>query len=136
MKLNFDGSAIGNPGMAGVGSVIHNEDGIIILSYSSPAGVCSINKAELLALLFGLREASRLQPQQLPAERDSSCVIQWVSQSSSPPWYLADIIEEMLQWSGDLNVSFNHIMISTNAEADKLAKEGVLKPSLLISGPT
>ena len=30
LKLNFDGSATGNPGMEGVG-VIRNEDGIIIV---------------------------------------------------------------------------------------------------------
>eukprot|EP00268_Persea_americana_P009742 TRINITY_DN13898_c0_g1_i11.p1 TRINITY_DN13898_c0_g1~~TRINITY_DN13898_c0_g1_i11.p1 ORF type:complete len:105 (-),score=14.19 TRINITY_DN13898_c0_g1_i11:172-486(-) len=34
LKLNFDGSASGNPCMAGVGGVNRNEDGIIIMSYS------------------------------------------------------------------------------------------------------
>eukprot|EP00268_Persea_americana_P066521 TRINITY_DN906_c1_g1_i4.p1 TRINITY_DN906_c1_g1~~TRINITY_DN906_c1_g1_i4.p1 ORF type:complete len:123 (-),score=20.73 TRINITY_DN906_c1_g1_i4:193-561(-) len=121
--------------MAGVGGVICNEDGNIILFYSSPTGVCSINKAELLALNIGLREASCLLPQRLLVEGDSSCVIQWATQSSPPPWYLAEIIEEVLQLSGDLNVSFHHIMRSANAEADKLVKEGVLKPSLIISSP-
>ena len=54
LKLNFDGSTIGNLGMVGVGGVIRNEDGITILSYSGPVGVCLINKVELLALLIGL----------------------------------------------------------------------------------
>ena len=57
LKLNFDGSALGNPGLAGVGGVIRNEEGNTILSYSGPARICSINKAELLALKTGLREA-------------------------------------------------------------------------------
>ena len=79
---------------------------------------------------------SCLLPQCLLVEGDSSCVIQWVTlSSSSPPWYLADIIEEVLQLSGDLNVSFDHIMRSTTEEANLLAKEGVIKPSLIIYVP-
>lgn len=62
VKLNFDGSAFGNPGRAVVGGVIRNEEGTILLSYSGPAGFCSINKAELLALSIGLNEAFRLIP--------------------------------------------------------------------------
>eukprot|EP00268_Persea_americana_P009744 TRINITY_DN13898_c0_g1_i2.p1 TRINITY_DN13898_c0_g1~~TRINITY_DN13898_c0_g1_i2.p1 ORF type:complete len:122 (-),score=12.31 TRINITY_DN13898_c0_g1_i2:137-502(-) len=120
--------------MASVGGLICDEDGNIILSYSGPTGVCSINKAELLALNIGLQEAFRLLPQRLLVGY-SSCIIQWVTQSSSPPWYLVEIIEEVLQLSGDLNVSFHHIMRSANAEADPLAKEGVIKPSLIISIP-
>lgn len=57
LKLNFDGSAFGNLGRAVVGGVICNEEGTILLSSSGPAGFCSINKAELLALNNGLNEA-------------------------------------------------------------------------------
>ena len=39
LKLNFDGSASGNSGMVGVGDVIRNEDGDIILSHSSLVAV-------------------------------------------------------------------------------------------------
>lgn len=39
LKLNFDGSGSGNPGMVGVGDVIRNEDGDIILSHSGLVGV-------------------------------------------------------------------------------------------------
>ena len=135
LKLSFDGCTTGNPSVASVGGFIRDEDGNIIPSYSGPAAVCSINEVELLALNIGLRHASRLLLQRLLVEGDSSCVIQWASQSFSPPWYLADIIEEVLQLSGDLNVSFHHIMRSANAEAGLLAKEGVIKLSLIISIP-
>lgn len=55
--------------------------------------------------------------------------------SSYPPWFLANIIEDVLKLLGDVNVSFHHIMISANAEADQLAKVGVLKHYLIISAP-
>ena len=51
---------------------------------------------------------------------------------SSAPWYLADIIEEVTQLSRALNISFSHIRLSVNEKADKLAKEGVSKPSLIV----
>ena len=130
LKLNFDGSALGNPGKAGVGGVIRDKDGIF-LSYSGPVGVFSINKAELLALNVDLREASRMNPQRLLVEGDSACVIQWTLNPSTAPWYLADLSEEMAQMSTALNIS-SHIRRSANAEADRLAK-GVHKPSLIVS---
>ncbi|XXG49570.1 hypothetical protein AAC387_Pa02g3723 [Persea americana] len=133
LKLNFDGNVLGNPGRAVVGGVIRNENGLILLSYSGPAGFCSINKAELLALNIGMREASRLNPQWLLVEGDSACVFQWASNPSTVPWYMANIIEEMTHLSGELNISFSHIKCSANAKADNLAKEGVSKPSLIVS---
>lgn len=66
-------------------------------------------------------------------EGPSLCVIQWASQASYPPWFLADIIEEVFEITKTLNVSFHHIKHSANTEEDRLAKEGASKPSLLIS---
>ena len=44
LKLNFDGSAFGNPGLAGVGGVLHNEEGSILLSFSAQLGFSLITK--------------------------------------------------------------------------------------------
>ena len=40
LKLNFDGSAFGNPDYAGVEGIIRNTEGTTLLSYSGPAGFC------------------------------------------------------------------------------------------------
>lgn len=48
--------------------------------------------------------------------------------SSNPCSYLADIIEEVIEMSGSLNVSFHHIRRTANDKADQLAKEGVHRP--------
>ena len=86
-----------------------------------------------MALNIGLREASHLNPHRLLVEGDSACVIQWPSNSSTAPWYLADIIEEMTHLSSRLNISFSHIKHLANVEADKLTKERISKPSLIVS---
>ena len=65
----------------GVGGIIHNEEGTILLSFSGPAGFYSVNKAELLALCIGFRQAPRFNPQHLFVEGDSACVIRWHSNS-------------------------------------------------------
>lgn len=82
LKLNFDGNALENPGMASVGGVIHNEEVTILLYYSGPAGVCSNNRVELLSFNIGLWEASWFGNQQLLIEGDSKCVILWALEAS------------------------------------------------------
>ena len=67
------------------------------LSSSGPAAFSSSNKAELLSLRTSIRGSSKLNPQLLLIEGDSYCVIQRASQSSNPPWNLADIFEEVVQ---------------------------------------
>lgn len=53
LKLNFDGSASGNPGPAGLGGLMCDHEGCTICSYSGPAGHSTVNKAEKLALVVG-----------------------------------------------------------------------------------
>lgn len=75
LELNFDGIALGNPGVLGLGGVIRNEEGSVALSYSWSTGFCSINQAELMALNVGLREACSQKFSGMLVEGDSFCVI-------------------------------------------------------------
>lgn len=58
-----------------------------ILSFSSPANVYSINKAEMEAMRFSLQEARWLNLQNILVEGDSLGGNRWA------PWSLADIAE-------------------------------------------
>ena len=55
-KLNFDSSALGNLGIVGLGSLVRDSNREILLSYSGPASLCSVNRAKSLALLAKLRQ--------------------------------------------------------------------------------
>lgn len=55
--LNVDGSSLGNPGPAGFGGLLRNPDGGWILGFSGHIGHSVILKAELLAILNGLKLA-------------------------------------------------------------------------------
>lgn len=61
LKLNFDGLAIGNPGLTGFGGIIRDENGQVVLAMCGPLGEEDSTKAELLSLLYGLREVERLE---------------------------------------------------------------------------
>ncbi|XXG68389.1 hypothetical protein AAC387_Pa06g1488 [Persea americana] len=100
--------------MAGVGGVIRNNEGTTLLAYSGPASLCSINKAEVLNI--GLREALRFNPRLLVIEGDSSCAMKWASLPSSAPWYQADIMEEVVENSKKVNISFHLIKHDANSK--------------------
>lgn len=57
--IYFDGASKGNPGKAGAGVWIKNENGDEIARISRYLGEKTNNEAEYLALLLGLREAKR-----------------------------------------------------------------------------
>ena len=130
-KLNFDGSAHGNLGRATLDGLVRDSNGHILFSYSGPADLCIVNKAELLAPLTGFREASRCNLLGLRLEGDSSCTIRWTSGKANPPWQLVDTFEEVKDLFLRLRASFNHNNRSANGEADRLAKEGIGKPDLI-----
>jgi len=58
--IYIDGASRGNPGRAGAGVWIINEEGIKIAEISRYLGQKTNNEAEYWALLLGLREAKRL----------------------------------------------------------------------------
>ncbi|XP_042939510.1 uncharacterized protein LOC122274547 [Carya illinoinensis] len=70
-KLNMDGSSFGNPGSCGIGGVIRNESGRHVQAYASYIGFGSNNKAELMALLQGLRICKALNITKVIVEMDS-----------------------------------------------------------------
>ena len=56
-KLDVDGSALGNPGRAGFGGLIRNDDGQWVKGFSGFVGIATNLHAELLALFHGLKLA-------------------------------------------------------------------------------
>ncbi|KHN07237.1 Putative ribonuclease H protein [Glycine soja] len=57
VKLNTDGSSIGNPGDSGYGGIIRDLAGNMLTAFSGECGTTSSLKAKLLAIYYGLRTA-------------------------------------------------------------------------------
>jgi hypothetical protein len=75
-KLNFDGAAKGNPGLAGVGGVIRDLRGEILGIYWGCIGVNTNNVANLKVLLEGLEMSSTHGWFPIILEGDSQIILQ------------------------------------------------------------
>ncbi|XP_077250997.1 uncharacterized protein LOC143890267 [Tasmannia lanceolata] len=82
LKLNFDGSNLGNPGPAGIGGILRVEDG-------NTRCVVESNEAEMRAAHNGILMLEQHRLNNVIVEGDSSNVIKWLEGSSSPPWRFA-----------------------------------------------
>lgn len=83
-KFNIDGVARGKHGRAGIGGVIHDDRGRILLAFSEPIGLMESNEAELLAIRRPLQIWSRFGTGNLIIECDSTNGIAWASNMNDP----------------------------------------------------
>ncbi|HEV8229298.1 MAG TPA: ribonuclease HI family protein [Candidatus Limnocylindria bacterium] len=74
--LYADGAARGNPGPAGAGAVLLDDNGGVIVELTKPLGTATNNVAEYNALLLGLEEAKRRGVDDLEVRMDSQLVVQ------------------------------------------------------------
>lgn len=64
---------MGNPSFTGMGGLIHDSEGRVLLSFFGVASFGSINMAELETMYFGFLEARRMDFQHIAAEGNSLC---------------------------------------------------------------
>jgi ribonuclease HI len=74
LDVYIDGASRGNPGRAGAGVCIANEDGEKIAELRRYLGHKTNNEAEYWALLLGLREAKRLGGESIRVFTDSELI--------------------------------------------------------------
>lgn len=103
MKLNVDGSSLGNPGQAGGGGVIWNDKGKLVSAISIFFGEATNNKAELRALIEGLKICHELEVYHIDIECDSLVVISWILYNKCHLWYLWDFWENLVELLSEFN---------------------------------
>ena len=74
-KLNTDGASKGNPGLAGCGGVIRDENGRWIAGFSRRIGVTTSFEAEVWGFWEGLINCSNLNIHSLIIELDAKVVV-------------------------------------------------------------
>ena len=79
LRLYTDGGARGNPGPAGLGMVIEDDQGMRVWGGYRYVGTATNNKAEYLALIEGLRRAAEWRPDRLEVYMDSRLVVEQVA---------------------------------------------------------
>jgi ribonuclease HI len=124
-----DGAARGNPGPAGVGVMLKAANGEVIVAEGQFVGHTTNNVAEYKALLLGLARALERGVSRLEVRADSELLIKQLKgeyRVRNPG--LLPLYEEAKTLIGRFeNVRLKHVRRELNAEADRLANEGIDK---------
>ena len=79
LVVHVDGGARGNPGPAGIGIVITDEEGAVLTRANDYLGVATNNTAEYRALLLGLERARELGAREVDVDNDSQLIARQVT---------------------------------------------------------
>ncbi|OQX19395.1 MAG: hypothetical protein BWK76_04610 [Desulfobulbaceae bacterium A2] len=122
-----DGASRGNPGPAGAGYVILDEQGRELAAEGIFLGHCTNNVAEYRALLAGLAAAERLSCRRIDLRLDSELIVRQLQgryQVKHPA--LKPLYQEVRDRLGRLpSWGVAHVPRAQNARADQLANQGI-----------
>ncbi len=122
-----DGASRGNPGPAGIGVEITNDDGDVLAEIAQGIGETTNNVAEYTAVIEGLAQAAELGASSVTLRSDSLLLI---SQLTGRYRVKAPHLQPLHRRARSIaagfdRVSFEHVPREENVEADRLANEGV-----------
>jgi ribonuclease HI len=127
LRLFTDGAARGNPGPAGLGVVIEDEQGLRLRGLHRWLGVATNNEAEYHALIEGLKAVVDWKPDRLEVFLDSKLVVEQVSgryRVKEPRLQpLHREAKELLAGFGEVSIS--HVERERNKGADALANMAI-----------
>jgi len=125
--ISVDGCARGNPGHAGCGVVVADDQGRVILTKARYLGATTNNVAEYTALIEGLREAIELGAQDVTVQTDSELVArQMKGEYRVKDVKLKHLFAEAQRLSRSFSsATFVHVERKNNRDADRLANEAV-----------
>lgn len=132
--VEADGGSRGNPGVAGYGALVRDEDGTLLAERAAPLGIASNNVAEYTGLVEGLRAVLDLglaEGADLTVRLDSKLVVEQMSGR----WKIkhedmrrlalqARDLSRQIQAAGG-RVSYTWIPRAENSAADALSNEGM-----------
>ncbi len=118
-----DGGARGNPGPAGIGAVLYDEQKNIIAEISEYIGKTTNNQAEYRAVIAAIEKARELGAEELEFYLDSELVVKQLSRAYKVKnrelaLLFVKIYNATLSFK---KVVFKHIRREMNKEADRLA---------------
>jgi ribonuclease HI len=127
LRVTSDGAARGNPGPAGAGAVVFDEEGQVLERLGKFLGRQTNNVAEYHGLLLGLRRAQELGAEELEVVADSELVIRQLSgayQVRAPA--LRDLHSEALSLlKAFRKVKLLHVPRAENSEADEMSNRAI-----------
>jgi len=125
--LHFDGASKNNPGKAGAGGIILDQEGKVISTYEWGLGNMTNNKAEAYNLFLGTCILKNLQAKDLVIIGDSVIIIDAMETGGDfKNQSLNRIKQRILENTKQLgNIKYKHVLRIYNHEADSLANNAV-----------
>lgn len=125
--IHTDGASRGNPGDAGIGIVVYNEDKTkIIKELYEYIGKTTNNVAEYTALLKGLKAVEALKPKAIKIFLDSELIVKQINgEYKVRNEGLRPIYEDVKKLLRKFNYTIEHIPREQNKKADELANKGI-----------
>ena len=123
----FDGGSRGNPGLAGWGAYIVDDDGTVVAELSGALGVATNNVAEYNGLIAALQWAADNDVTALAVKGDSLLLVEQmrgnykVKNEGLKPLHMR--ARMLVMQIG--NVSFAHVPREKNTDADRLSNVGM-----------
>ncbi|MBW2471208.1 MAG: ribonuclease HI family protein [Deltaproteobacteria bacterium] len=127
LQLFTDGASRGNPGEAGAGIAILDEQGNELVGASQYLGQCTNNEAEYRALLFGLEKCAEFGRGSLKLHLDSELIVKQihgeykVKHPNLKPLHK----KAMQKLSGFASFRITHVRRENNSRADELANRAI-----------
>lgn len=124
-----DGASKGNPGDAGIGVVLSDENGSMLCEIADYIGQTTNNVAEYKALIRGLEKAAELGASVVEISTDSQLLARQLAgvYKVKAPNLKPLHDQAMILLRHFAKVSISHVMREYNKRADQLANEGVRK---------
>jgi ribonuclease HI len=123
LRLRTDGASRGNPGLAAVGVVIEDEQGVRLRTFHRFIGRATNNEAEYQALIDGLKAVAEWKPDRLEVYLDSKLVVEQINgtyrvkKAELQPFFKQ--VKELLGAFDEVDIK--HVERENNRGADKLA---------------
>lgn len=126
-RLEVDGAARGNPGLAGAGAVIKSPQGHVVARVGKFLGENTNNYAEYMGLILGLRRAKAMGIKELEVLADSELLVRQLSgEYRVRAENLRPLHEEAKRLLAAFpGVSLRHIPREENQAADEMANRAI-----------
>ncbi|CAN1141562.1 Putative ribonuclease H protein At1g65750 [Linum perenne] len=123
--LNTDCSRISQSGTTAIGGIIRDSAGNLVRAFCANVGNCSITRAELRAIVEGLKLAWSLGIKKVAVQTDSAAVVAMLQADGCSVHKHAALIAEFQDTRArPWEISLSHIFREANCSADYLANLG------------
>jgi ribonuclease HI len=125
--VSCDGASRGNPGPAGIGVQITDDDGTVLAEIAEGLGETTNNVAEYTAAIEGLKRALELGGTDVLLRSDSQLLInQLTGRYRVKTAHIVPLYQQVRSLAEKFDrIRFEHVRRERNTEPDRLANEGV-----------